>query len=105
MLTNQTRLKIEFLCERIRLGAPIELTEMTWLQKWADRNPSVASKVRQARRAAIQGDNASELDKFCQALDITEPDPADHLCGPQDPVTLAEWFQNKQKWFRGTNGF
>ncbi len=24
-----------------------------------------------------------------------------HLIGPQDPVTLAEWFSNRQAWFRG----
>jgi hypothetical protein len=23
------------------------------------------------------------------------------LVGPQDPVTLAEWFTSRQKWFRG----
>jgi len=42
------------------------------------------------------------MDSFCQALDLGEPDPAEHLSGPQDPITLAEWFSSKQKWFRGS---
>lgn len=105
MLSTQTRLRVEFICDRISKGAPVELSEMAWLQKLADRNPTVASWLRQARRNVIQGDTPQEgLDALCQALDIGEPDPSDHLSGPQDPTTLAEWFTSKQKWFRGSAG-
>jgi hypothetical protein len=101
MLSTETRLRVEFICERISLGAPVEFNDMFWIQKWADRNPTVSKMLRQARRAAVQGEEATDMDQFCQALDIGEPDPSEHLSGPQDPVTLAEWFTNKQKWFRG----
>jgi len=101
MLSTQVRLRVEFICERIRFRAPVELEDMAWIQKWADHNPSVATMLSQARRAAILGDDPTDLDDFCQALDIGEPDPSDHLKGPQDPLALAEWFQNKRKWFRG----
>lgn len=101
MLSTETRLRVEFICERISLGAPVEFNDMIWIQKWADRNPTVSKMLRQARRAAVQGNEATEMDQFCQALDIGEPDPSEHLSGPQDPVTLAEWFTNKRKWFRG----
>ena len=78
---------------------------MTWLQKLASRNPTVSTWLRQARRQAIQGDAPVDgLDEFCQAMDLGEPDPSDHLVGPQDPTTLAEWFSSKQKWFRGQAG-
>ena len=102
MLSTQTRLRVEFICDRIAKGASVELNDMSWVQKLADRNPTVASWLRKARRAAIQGEQPSNLDQFCQALDIGEPDPADQLSGAQDPVTLAEWFSSKQKWFRGS---
>lgn len=102
MLSTQARLRVEFICDRIAKGAPVELSDMAWLQKLASRNPTVDTWLRQARRAAIQGDQPSNLDQFCQALDLGEPDPADHLSGPQDPVTLAQWFSSKQKWFRGS---
>jgi hypothetical protein len=101
MLSTQTRLRVEFICERISLGAPVEFNDMIWIQKWADRNPTVDKLLRQARRTAVQGAGPSEMDQFCQAMDIGEPDPSEHLQGPQDPVTLAEWFTNKRKWFRG----
>jgi hypothetical protein len=103
MLSTQTRLRVEFICDRIAKGAPVELNDMAWLQKLASRNPTVDTWLRKARRAAIQGDQESNsLDSFCQAMDLGEPDPADHLIGPQDPTTLAEWFSSKQKWFRGS---
>ena len=102
MLSTNTRLRVEFICERIANGAPVELKDMAWLQKWASRNPTVDSMLRKARRTAIQGDTQQEtLDGFCSAMDIGEPDPSEHLTGPQDPITLAEWFSNKRRWFRG----
>jgi hypothetical protein len=100
MLSTQTRLKVEFICERIQSGAPVELADMAWIQKWADKNPTVAQMLRSARRKAANPE-PTDLDSFCDALDIGEPDPSDHLVGPQDPVTLAEWFTQRQKWFRG----
>lgn len=102
MLSTQTRLRVEFICDRIAKGASVELADMAWLQKLASRNPTVDTWLRKARRSAIQGDIPAEgLDAFCQAMDLGEPDPSDHLVGPQDPLTLAEWFSSKQRWFRG----
>lgn len=103
MLSTNTRLRVEFICDRISKGAPVELNDMTWVQKLASRNPTVDTWLRKARRFAIHGDAPAEgLDAFCQAMDLGEPDPSDHLVGPQDPLTLAEWFSSKQRWFRGT---
>jgi hypothetical protein len=102
MLSTDTRLRVEFICERISQRAPVELKDMAWVQKLAARNPTVDTWLRQARRTAMQKeDTQTDLDAFCNALDLGEPDPSDHLVGPQDPVTLAEWFTTKQKWFRG----
>jgi hypothetical protein len=76
---------------------------MQWIQKWANRNHSVEAMLRKARRAAINGEQpADSLDGFMQSMDLGEPDPADQLQGAQDPATLAEWFSQKRKWFRGT---
>ena len=101
MLSSQTRLRVEFICERIRSGAPVELGDMAWIQKWASHNPTVDKMLRQARRASLQGEDQTDMDAFCQAMDIGDPDPSEHLSGPQDPVTLAEWFSSRRKWFRG----
>lgn len=100
MLSTAYRLRVEFLCDRIAQGAPVDLADMSWLQKLADRNPTVATALRQARRQAVNPE-PDALDAFCQALDIGDPDPSNHLNGPQDPVTLAQWFSSRQAWFRG----
>jgi predicted RNA polymerase sigma factor len=83
MLSTDTRLRVEFICERISQGAPVELKDMAWLQKLAARNPTVDTWLRQARRTAMQEeDTQTDLDAFCNALDLGEPDPSDHLVGP-----------------------
>lgn len=106
MLSTAMRLKVEFICERIAQGAPVEFTDMTWIQKLADRNPTVATALRKARRSAINAEIPKDgLDAFMADLDIGDPDPSNHLSGPQDPVTLAEWFSSRQAWFRGQSGF
>jgi hypothetical protein len=38
-------------------------------------------------------------------MDLGDPDPTEHLAGPQNPVELAEWFANKKKWFVDDEGF
>lgn len=103
MLSTNVRLRVEFICDRIAKGHEVQLTDMQWVQKWADRNHSVAAMLRKARRVAINGaQHADSLDDFMQKMDIGEPDPSEHLQGAQDPTTLAEWFTQKRKWFRGT---
>lgn len=102
MLSTAMRLRVEFICGRIASGATVELVDIAWIQKLAARNPSVATSLRKARRAAITPDTpADSLDAFMAAMDIGDPDPSNHLTGPQDPVTLAQWFSARQAWFRG----
>ena len=103
MLSASMRLRVQFICERISFGAAVELNDVTWIQKLADRNPTVASALRKARRASVaQGTADDGLDSFMADMDLGDPDPSNHLVGPQDPTTLAEWFSNRQAWFRGT---
>jgi hypothetical protein len=99
MLSTNMRLRVQFICERIATGAPVELADMTWLQKLASKNPGVASDLRKARRKATG--ESSNMDSFLNDMDLGDPDPSNHLIGPQDPVTLAEWFSSRQAWFRG----
>jgi hypothetical protein len=102
MLSTQTRLRVEFICDRISKSAEVSLIDISWIQKLADRNPTVASALRKARRASMSEDLPKDgLDAFMADLDIGDPDPSNHLQGPQDPITLAEWFSNRRAWFRG----
>ncbi len=103
MLSTDVRLRVEFICQRISKGHEVKLSDMQWIQKWANCNHSVDAQLRRARRVGINGEqHADSLDGFMQKLDIGEPDPSEHLQGAQDPTTLAEWFSQKRKWFRGS---
>lgn len=104
MLSTQVRLKVEFICQRIAKCEEVQLSDMQWIQKWANRNHSVEAMLRRARRKAVTGDApAGSLDRFMQDMDLGDPDPTDHLTGAQDPTALAEWFTRKRKWFQGTS--
>jgi len=94
MLSSQTRLRLEDIAARIQGGLNVSFEEMQWAQKWADHNKSAEAILRKARRIAIQGEAPEgSLDELMQAMDIGDPDPSNHLIGPQDPTTLAEWFK------------
>ena len=102
MLSTDVRLKVEFICQRIAKGHDVPFDDMLWIQKWAHCNHSVDALLRKARRTAIKGvQPADSLDGFMQNMDLGEPDPSNQLQGAQDPTTLAEWFSQKRKWFRG----
>ncbi len=93
MLSTQTRLRLENIADRIKKGEEVTFEEMTWAQKWADHNRIAARILSQARRISVQGEpEKGSLDEFLNDLDLGDPDPSNHLIGPQDPIDLANWF-------------
>jgi hypothetical protein len=96
MLSADVRLRLEFIADRIANQGEVSLHEMAWIQKWADHNRHAAEILRRARREAIQGKSESgSLDEFMNALDLGDPDPSNHLTGPQDLDTLVDWFKRR----------
>ena len=94
MLSTQTRLRLEDIAARIAGGLNVTLAEMQWATKWAEHNRSAAAILRKARRRAINGEpERGSLDELMEGLDIGDPDPSNHLMGPQNPVDLANWFK------------
>jgi hypothetical protein len=102
MLSTQTRLRLEDIAARIAGGLNVSLEEMQWATKWGEHNRSAAEILRRARRRAINGDpEKGSLDELLDGMDLGDPDPSNHLIGPQSPVDLAEWFrQNKENDWR-----
>jgi hypothetical protein len=50
--------------------------------------------MRKARRRAITGEpEKGTIDELMDGLDLGDPDPSNHLIGPQNPVDLANWFK------------
>ena len=71
MLSTNIRLRVEFICERIAKGHEVQLSDMQWIQKWANSNHSVESMLRKARRAAVYGEAPEgSLDAFMQDMDL-----------------------------------
>lgn len=100
MLSTDTRLRLESIAERIKSHSDVSFEEMQFIQKWADHNRVAARILNQARREAIQGKpEPGSMDEFLNDLDIGDPDPSNHLIGPQDPIDLARWFTKSENWF------
>jgi hypothetical protein len=102
MLSTQTRLRLENIAERIKNHESVSFEEMTWAQKWADHNRHASKILSQARRVSIQGEPESgSLDELLNDLDLGDPDPSNHLIGPQNPEDLGRWFiQDKPEDWR-----
>ena len=105
MLSTTTRLRLEDIAARIAGGLNVTFEEMQWIQKWAEHNRVAARILNQARRVSSQGKPESgSLDELLNDLDLGDPDPANWLMGPQDPLDLAEWFkQDKTTDWRQTD--
>ena len=93
MLSTETRLRLENIAQRISTGGEVSYEDMVWATKWSQHNRSAASILRRAQRLAINGPAHHEsMDGLLQGLDLGDPDPSNHLIGPQDPDTLADFF-------------
>lgn len=98
MLSTDVRLRLTDICSRIVEQEEVSFEEMTWAQKWADHNRVADRMLRQARRVASQGKpERGSLDELLNDLDLGDPDPSNHLVGPQNPIDLANWFLREQK--------
>jgi hypothetical protein len=98
MLTPRTRLKLQEIIERIANGEPVNLQECIYVQKFADRDPSVWSWLRKARRRQLEGVPREGLDRFLAQMDLGEVGPE----GAFDPRRddLGEWFSGAPGWLR-----
>jgi hypothetical protein len=98
MLTPKTRLRLQEIIDRIAAAEPVSLAERIYVQKFADRDPSVWSWLRRARRAQVQGTPREGLDRFLAQMDLGEVGPE----GPFDPRRddLGEWFSGAPGWLR-----
>jgi len=96
MLSTDVRLRLEFIADRIANHAEVSFEDMTFIQKWSDHNRHAAEILRRARRTAIQGKpEPGSMDALLHGLDIGDPDPSNHLVGPQDIDTLVDWFRRR----------
>ncbi|NCZ84577.1 MAG: hypothetical protein EBY94_02740 [Burkholderiaceae bacterium] len=100
MLTPATRIRLQDILQRIRSDASVSLEERIYVQKFADRNHTVAGWLHQARRdqQAACGDG---LDRLLAQLDLGAVDSEPPFRpDPEDPGDLGDWFGQAPDWLR-----
>lgn len=98
MLTPKTRLRLQSIIQRIANGEHVSLSERVLVQKYADRDPSVWSWLRQALRHQQISAPQNGLDRFLTDMNIGEIGPK----GPFNPKhdDLGDWFSGAPSWLR-----
>jgi hypothetical protein len=97
MLTTNTRLRLQEILERIASGAPVSLCERVYLQKFADRDATVASWLRRARRRQL-GQAEHPIDRLLADLDLGPSEPDEGFDPGNDD--LGDWFRGAPPWLR-----
>ena len=98
MLTPSTRLKLQEILRRIGHNQTVSLGERIYLQKFADRDRTVASWLRQARRMQNPGPQ-NGVDHLLNALDLGDVGTGERR--QKDPNDdLGDWFSGAPDWLR-----
>ncbi|MEB3242923.1 MAG: hypothetical protein VKO44_04735 [Cyanobacteriota bacterium] len=98
MLTPSTRIRLQTIIERIAKAQPVTLKERIYVQKFADRDPSVWGWLKQAQRQQLEGNQQTGLDRFLADMNLGEIGPK----GAFDPKRddLGDWFSGAPSWLR-----
>tara|TARA_R110002050_G_scaffold7440_3_gene28819 strand:+ start:6845 stop:7156 length:312 start_codon:yes stop_codon:yes gene_type:complete len=91
MLSNQYRQRLIIICQKIKDGEEVELTDMIWAEKLSKSNRSAYEMMRSARREN-RNPNADGLDKFLNQMGLGDPDPSNHKSTFDSPEDIIEWF-------------
>ena len=100
MLTPSTRLRLQEILRRIGHGDAVSLQERIHVQKHADRDPTVAGWLRQARRLQQQR-SGDGIDRLLGQLNLGDPEAGSGFRpDPDDPGDLGDWFSQAPDWLR-----
>lgn len=100
MLTPATRLRLQEILRRIAADQPVSLQERITVQKYADRDRSVATWLHRARRQQ-QARSGDGVDRLLAQLDLGAADPTPPFRpDPEDPGDLGDWFGQAPDWLR-----
>jgi hypothetical protein len=98
MLSTPTRLRLQAILDRIARGQPVSLGERVYVQKFADRDHTVASWLRRARRRQLSDDSDDGIDRLLADLDLGSVEPDDRFRPGEDD--LGDWFSGAPPWLR-----
>ncbi|WP_114992173.1 hypothetical protein [Synechococcus sp. UW179A] len=98
MLTTSTRLKLQSILRRMAEGSSVSLSDRVYLQKFADRDRTVSSWLRRARRQQLAAGPLEGIDCLLDGLDLGSAEP-DQLQSPEAD-DLGDWFAGADSWLR-----
>ena len=97
MLSTEYRLRLEFICKKIANKEEVQLQDMIWAEKLATANRSAGELMRKARRVAHNPEmKEGSLDGFMNAMDLGDPDPANHRTTFSGADDTAQWFSQEK---------
>ena len=97
MLSTKYRLRVEYICERIKNGEEVLLEDMMWVERLSKANQSVRSMLNRARRVC-NNPNMEEggLDDFMYRMDLGNPDPSSYVKRFEGAEEIVEWFRRDE---------
>ena len=96
MLSTSSRLKIQSILKRLARGEEVSLSERIYVKKHAERDQSVSSWLKRARRIQQKHLINDSIDSLINQLDLGSPDP-DSSYNP-DQEDLGDWFKGAPSW-------
>ena len=93
MLSTQYRLRLEGICKKIANKEEVELSDMIWADKLAQRYTTARDWLNKARRQAAGDIQEGSMDDFMNRMGLGDPDPSNHKTGFQSADEIVDWFQ------------
>jgi hypothetical protein len=98
MLTPATRLRLQEILGRIGRDEPVSLRERIYVQKFADRDASVAAWLRKASRRQ-RGEMPSDgIDRLLDGMNLGPSEPRPPYRPGEDDI--EDWFGDAPGWLR-----
>jgi len=96
MLSPSTRNRIKEILKRLSNDEMVTLEERFFLQEAADKDQSVNSWLKKARRTQQSNGCNDEIDDFIESLDLGAEEPNSYY--KPDQEDLGEWFIGAPSW-------
>ena len=96
MLSTSSRLKIQDILKRLARGQEVSLSERIYVKKHAERDQSVFSWLKRARRIQQKTLVNDSIDNLMNQLDLGSSEPSSSYNPEQED--LGDWFSGAPSW-------
>ena len=96
MFSTSALLRLKDILERIATSKEISLQERLYVDQCADKNSSMATGLRKARRLQQKTEASNSIDKLLNGLELRSTDPESSYRPKLDD--LGEWFSGTPSW-------